>query len=175
MPAKGYKGTRRNNIISPKYHKKFCKEIGIEISYETHRQIIIDSNKLIVDILVEGEDGFRLPKGLGVMVVSKYKSKSDKKPIDWKNSNKFKKRIYLNNLHSYGYQVKIKWFRIDTTQLAHAAIYKFKAARTFARAVAAKTKETNASNYFIWKYEDYKQTSKLEVYMRKKFGDKTFD
>lgn len=162
MPAKGYK-FRRDNIIDVKFYKEFKEQHNIDIDYKTFKKIIITSNKKIADIIVDGNDGFRLPKGLGAITVSKYKS--SKKHIDWQNSNKFNKRIYHLNLHTYGYNFSIRWFKHNVTKLALVGIYKFKASRKLRRSVVKRAKDTQGSVYFDWQYRDFYQATKLERYL----------
>lgn len=165
MPAKGFKMTR-DNIISLKYYKDFIKLTGYDISYKDFKSVIVDTNKEIANIIVEGNDGFRLPKGLGAITVAKYKG--GEKRIDWVNTNKFKKRIYHINLHTYGYQFAIKWFKHDITQFGLSSVYKFKACRALRRAVVKRVKETQGSTYFEWRYSDFYHATKLERYLMKR-------
>lgn len=167
MPAKGYK-MERNNIIDLAFYKKFKAETGINIDYKTFKSVIVDSNEEIANIIIDGNDGFRLPKGLGAITVSKYKAKPHQKRIDWLNSNKFKKRIYHLNLHTYGYSFAIRWFKHDITKFGLAGIYKFKACRSLSRAVSKKAKETQGKQYFEWKFADFYESSRLERYLMRR-------
>jgi hypothetical protein len=166
MPHPGWKIPPRNNIVGAKYTKKFNKEEGLTIDYKLHKQIIVESNKIIADIIVKGEDGFRIPKGMGAWVVSKYKSTNY--TTDYGNTRKLGKWIKFLNLHTYGFQFKLKWFKIDVTHLAYQGVYKFKGARSLTRAIGAMAKKTNGKNYFEWQYHDFKKASKLEHYLIKK-------
>lgn len=169
MPAKGFQ-VSRENIISPLFAKKFTEETGIQVDYKTLRQIIIASNTKIADIITKGEDGFRIPKGMGIFVVGKYKPQ--KKGIDWLNTIKYGKRIYHNNLNTFSNMFKIKWYRIDVTQLFLSRVYKFRACRDLKRSVAAFAKQTNGSHYFEWAYKDFYEATRLERYMMKRNKNK---
>ena len=94
--------------------------------------------------------------------------KLDKKRIDWINSNKFNKRIYHVNLHSYGFSFAIKWFKHEITKLSIASVYKFKACRDLKRSVSKKGKETQGKQYFEWKYADFYQATRLERYLMRR-------
>lgn len=156
----------RDNIINLKYWKDFVKSSGIDIDYKTFKLVIVDSNKEIANIIIAGEDGFRLPKGLGAIAVAKYKT--NKKMIDWINTNKFKKRIYHLNLHTYGHSFAIKWFKHDITKLTLSALFKFKACRILKRSVSKKAKETQGKQYFEWKYSDFYEATRLERYLMRR-------
>lgn len=172
MPAKNWKGSK-NNILGKKYNKKFNEDTKLDISEKLQNQIIRASNQELANIIIAGEDGVRLPKGLGVIVVSKYKTK--KLAPDFHTSKKVGKKVYYTNLHTYGYQFKIKWYRVDSTMLAFGGIYKFKACRLLSRAVAAHGKKTNGSTYFSWEYADFKKQAALEAYMLKKFKKEKYE
>lgn len=165
MPAKGFR-TERDNIINLKFHKQFVEDTGINISYKDLKRIIVESNKEIANVIVAGDDGFKLPANLGVIVASKYKS--DKKMIDWKNSNLLKKRVYHLNLHTFGYNFDIRWFKFDVRQLAFSKVFKFTSCRSLSRAVSAFGKETNGSKYHEWKYSDFYNSTRLDKYLLKR-------
>lgn len=162
MPAKGYK-IKRENIISHEFVKEFNQKTGLNLDYKTVKNVIITSNQEISNIVIAGNNGFRLPKGLGIISVNKYKT--DKKSIDWVNSNKLGKRVYHLNMHSYSNMFTIKWFRIDVTKLYLQRVYKFRACRDLKRAVAKYGKETNGSKYFNWTYQDFYNVTRLERFL----------
>lgn len=153
MPAKG-KGLNsgpRDLIIDRKFYKQFIEETKIDIDYDTFRSTVIESNKLIADIVVNDDTGFKLPEQLGYLVVTKYTSK--KKPIDWINSKKLKKTIYLTNLHSFGYVYHIKWFKKNVANLKLKESFRIEPCREFKRNVAASVK--SGKQYHIWQKSDF--------------------
>lgn len=153
MPAKG-KGLNsgpRDLIIDRKFYKQFIEENKIDIDYNTFRDTIIESNKLIADIIVNDDTGFKLPEQLGYLVVTKYTSK--KRPIDWVNSKKLKKTIYLTNLHSFGYVHHIKWFKKNIANLKLKESFRIEPCREFKRNVAASVK--SGKQYHIWQKSDF--------------------
>jgi hypothetical protein len=165
MPSLGtkYRSGKREQIISKELHKRFQEENpSIEIDYNTFRTIIIESNKLIHDFVANSEDGFKLPAGLGYLVVTKYKSK--KKAIDWKNSNRLGKHVYFTNAHSLGYISHIKWYKSYIVDFYMARIYKFEPYRLLTRMVAKNTKE--GKKYHQWVNSDFwtnNKTKKLHL------------
>ena len=170
MPAKNFQKDRFN-IIDIKYHKQFVKETGIDIDYKTFKSVIVDSNASIANAIIKGNDGVRLPKGLGVIAVCKYKTKE--KAIDWKNSNEVGKRMYHNNLDTFQNMFKIKWFRIDITTLYTNKIFKFDPCRSLQRGVSKFAKETNGNKYFEWQSVDFYDATRLERYMLRRNTKKT--
>ena len=163
MPSKGYRRTR-NNVISEKFFNSIKKDSKLEIDYKTFQKIILESNSTIFDIVANEPTGFKLPEGLGYLVVTKYKS--NKKPIDWKNTHKYKKVIYLTNLHSFGYISHIKWCKFSIARFKYNEIYKFEPCRYLTRKVSANTKA--GVTYFNWQNSDFWSTSKLDrLYNRK--------
>lgn len=163
MPSKGFTYSR-NNVLSKTLYDKFIEDSGIDISYATFREIILESNQTIFDIICNDAEGFKIPENMGYWVVTKYKSK--KKATDWINSKKYKRAVYLTNLHSFGYIHHIKWCKFAIARFKFANIYKFEAARFLKRKVAKNVKEGKA--YFNWQNSDFWSTSKLDrMYNRK--------
>lgn len=165
MPSKGFH-YRRNNIITKKLHKKFLLETGLDIDYQTYKNIILDSNQVIFDTIANDPAGFKLPENLGYIIVTKYKT--DKKSTDWQNSKKYKKTIYHTNLHSFGKRGHIKWSKLAIARFKFNRIYKFKACRFLARKVSHNITE-NKVDYFTWKNTDFYSSSKLDRFYNKKF------
>lgn len=162
MPWKNYQ-KKRYNIIDVKYYKDFIKKTGIDIDYDTFKSVIVDSNKIMANTIIAGNDGVRLPKNLGAITVHKYKP--NKKAVDYKNTALLGKVIYHNNLNTLQHMFKIVWFRIDITKLYTSRIYKFDPSRNLKRSVSKFAQETNGSNYFEWKYQDFYEATRLERYM----------
>lgn len=153
MPALNthYTTGKRDLVIDKEFYEQFIKETNAKIDYATFREIILESNKLIADIIVNDDTGFKLPEQLGYLVVTKYQS--NKKPIDWINTRKFKRPIYLTNLHSFGFVHHIKWFKKYAANLKLKESYRIEPCREFKRNVAASVK--SGKQYHVWQKSDF--------------------
>jgi hypothetical protein len=166
MPSKGttYKTGKRNLIIDKKFCNSLREETGLDIDDKTIRSIILDSNDEIADLVVNGEEGFKLPENLGYIVVTKYKSK--RQPVDWVNSKKLRRKVLLTNLHSFGYVHHIKWFKIGATNFAFREVFRLEPARLIKRAVAKNVKSGKV--YHEWSNSDFWGHSKTLKKLYKK-------
>ncbi len=153
MPSLGtsYLTGKRDLILDKKFYQDLRESTGLEIDDKTIRKIILSSNQEITDTIVNYEEGFKLPENLGYIVITKYKS--SKKPIDWINTVKLKRKILLTNLHSFGYVHHIKWFKNGLTTFAFREIYKFVPVRLFKRAVSKQIK--SGKLYDTWSTSDF--------------------
>lgn len=159
MPAKDttLKNGPRDTVLSKEFYNKVVKKLGIDIDYKTFNKVIITSNEKIQEIVADEEGGFKIPENMGYLVVTKYKSK--KQPIDWVNSKKFKKPIYLPNLHSFGFIHHIKWFRMGLTiNFGTYDVYKFEPCREIKRRVSKNVKAYKV--YHTWETSDFWTSSK---------------
>jgi hypothetical protein len=165
MPAKGakYRSGKRDTIISKQLYKQFIQENpSLEVDYNTFRTIIMDSNEVIHDFVANSEDGFKLPAGLGYVVVTRYKSK--KKAVDWLNTKRLGKKVYHTNAHSLGYTSHIKWYKRYIVDFNNAQIYRLEPYRTLTRLIAKNTKE--GKKYHQWQASDFwtaNKTKKLNL------------
>ena len=157
MPSKPLLVGKRFNPITKNLRKRFIEETGEEVDFRTFCKIIHTTNLIIKNSIIEEEAGVKLPESLGNIIVVKYKSK--KVPTDWVNSVKFKRKIPLLNLHSFGYIYHIKWFKIGV-RCANIYIYKFIPYRILKRGVAKSVK--SGKKYFKWENTDLWSTTKLE-------------
>lgn len=159
MPAKGssYKSGKRNVILDKKFFNSLRETTGLDIDDDIIRQIVIESNLEIAESIKADDDGFKLPENLGYIVVTKYKSK--KKPVDWVNTHKYKKKIYLTNLHSFGYIHHIKWYKRGVTSFAFKDVYKLQPARLLTRDVAKSVK--SGKLYHSWSNDDFLSKNKI--------------
>lgn len=153
MPAKNSKGIagKRDTIITIKYFTKFKKDTGIDIDYKTFKDIIVSSNEKITECVIEDTTGFKLPQNLGFLVINKYQN-SDKS-VDYFNSRKYNKTIYLHNLHSFQFKYSIKWIKRGHTNCRATECYKLINFRKFKRAVAASIKA--GTQYHKWTNSDF--------------------
>lgn len=167
MPAKGYSYSR-DTVIDKELFDSFLiqyPEYKDQLDYNTFKDVILESNKNIAAIIINEDNGFKLPENLGYIAVTRYKSK--KKAIDWESTHKYKKRIYHNNLHTFGFSFKIRWYKAGIAKFRNNRIYKFDSCRTLSRAVAKMAKEGRM--YLEWKMADFWDASKLERSFRKQF------
>lgn len=159
MPAKNstLKNGPRDTIVNKEFYQRVIKKHKLDIDYKTFVEIINKSNEEIQTIISEDEGGFKVPEHMGYWVVTKYKSK--KQPIDWVNSKKLKKAIYLPNLHSFGFIHHIKWFRMGLTiNFGSFDAYKFEPCREIKRRVAKNVKQYKV--YHTWTTSDFWTSSK---------------
>lgn len=153
MPAAGttYITGNRDLIFSKDLYKKIREKYNISLTDKEIKNIILESNSEIASIVSDTGDSFKLPEGIGYLVVTKYKSK--KKPIDWKNSIRLKRKVLLPNLHSFGYIHHIKWFKRGVATFAFSDIYKIIPVRTLQRSVAHNIKAGKL--YDNWTISDF--------------------
>lgn len=166
MPNLGtaYKTGPRDLIVTKDFYNDFIKETNIKISYDIFRNIILESNKEIANMVANDDESFKLPENMGYVAVTKYKSK--KKPIDWKNSLLLGKRITLPNLHSFGYIYHIHWFKAGLATFAFKQIFKLEPCRLLKREVAKNAKE--GKEYNKWDTSDFWSKTKTLRYLKNK-------
>lgn len=81
--------------------------------------------KKMVDELIEGKL-VKLPHMLGVLGIIKMRN-TNHKPIDWKNTKKYKKIIRHLNLATDGYSYRLRWYKIGKfdARLRNGKVYCF--------------------------------------------------
>lgn len=169
MPAKNskLKVGERYNPLNKDLYRKFVEETGSKITFDTFVKIIRTTNEKIRIAAADEEAGVELPEKMGLLLVTKYKSK--KRPIDWAATNKLGTGVkvpYLN-LHSFGYTCHIKWVKIGMVNFKHNIIYKFEPYRLLKRHVAKNFK--SGKKYFKWENSDFLSSTKLERFYNKIF------
>ena len=68
--------------------------------------------------MFERSEGFKMPYGLGLIQIVKYRPKSftDRSlSVDYRASKEYDKRIYHLNEHSDGYKFRLYWSKIPRT------------------------------------------------------------
>lgn len=165
MPAKNttYKTGKRNLIFSKDLFDTIRKELNSDISDKEIRDIILDSNKVMSDIVSDSDDVLKLPENLGYIAVTKYKSK--KRPIDFHNTRLLKKTIPLLNLHSFNYIHHIKWFKRSDSQFGIKKVYKLEPTRELKRSVAKNCKAGKL--YSEWNHADFWNINKISKKFKK--------
>lgn len=158
MPAKnsGLKNGPRHNIVDPKFHRRFCQETGLKISYSDFTDIIHTSNEVIKQMIIDNPQGFRFPENMGLGCVTRYKPKAGKRSIDWKRSQELGTRVYHTNMHSFGYKPRIGWYAERLSRCRNLNIYKFVPERSLFRGVSHEVMK--GKTYNEYNYEHFKVT-----------------
>lgn len=166
MPAKGskYLLPNRDQVVDMDLWKRFKEKYESDISYKDFMTIIKASNKTIYDAVLEDERGFKFPHGLGYIAVTKYRTKT--KSIDWAATQKYNKKIYHLNLHSFGWCFHIKWFRTGICNFEFHKLYRMVPHRFLKRALSKNVRE--GKDYQEWQIKDYWDFNKLEKIYNKK-------
>lgn len=134
---------------------------SVTLSFEDYKRIIYTYNNLLVTHMLETGEMVKMPYGLGEIVVNKYKPKRYKKTkdgeeyinlaIDWVETKKQGKHVYLLNHHTEGYKFYWMW-NWWKSRIKLAFIWKLEMARVHSRALTAYLKKPNS------KYKDiYRQ------------------
>ena len=94
------------------------RTMPVEVDYSLYKRILDEMCVVILEHVLEGSEGFKMPYGLGFIQVGKYKPKTltDKSlSVDYKASKEYNKRIYHLNEHSDGYKYRLYWSKIPRT------------------------------------------------------------
>lgn len=134
---------------------------SVDLCYDNYKKIIYTYNSLLVKYMIETGLKIRMPYGLGEIVVNKYKPKRYKinkttgrevvnLAVDWQESRKIGKKVYLLNAHTEGYKFYFMW-NWWKTRIKMAFIWKFEMARVNSRLLASKIKLPNSKYKDIYK------------------------
>lgn len=97
----------------------YAKKEGAEqVPYLRFRAILDRFNELVSESILERSEGFKMPCGLGLISIVKYKPKgynSKSLSTDYKSSKEYNKRIYHLNEHSNGYKFRLYWSKLPYT------------------------------------------------------------
>ena len=94
------------------------RNVDIDVDYLTYKRILDCMCKVILNHVLNSSEGFKMPYGLGMIQIGKYKPKNyDSKSlsVDYKASKEYNKRIYHLNEHSDGYKFRLYWSKIPQT------------------------------------------------------------
>lgn len=94
------------------------KELKIEVEYDLYKRVLDTMCQVIQEIILERSEGFKMPYGLGLVQVCKYKPKTmtaKSLSVDYKASKEFNKKIYHLNEHTDGYKFRLYWSRLPQT------------------------------------------------------------
>ena len=94
------------------------KELPIEVDYGVYKRVLEEMCKVILEHVLNGSEGFKMPYGLGFIQIGKYLPKTlspDSLSVDYKLSKQYDKKIYHLNEHSDGYKYRLYWSKIPRT------------------------------------------------------------
>lgn len=142
-------------------YTKFCEDNpAVTLSFEHFKEIIYTYNSLIVTHMLETGEKVKLSYGLGELVVNKYKPKRYRLneegkevvnlPIDWVETKKMGKYVYLLNAHTEGYKYYWMW-NWWKTRIKHSYIWKFEMARCNSRLLKTYLRKPNSKYKDIYK------------------------
>ena len=119
--------TRKNKkkYTIPTINRGYVKKNDVELNYARYKRIIDEFNKVVKEEILERSQTFKMPYGLGVICIVKYKPKgyTDKSlSVDYKSSKEEGKRIYHLNEHSNGYKYRLYWSKVPKV---FSAMYKY--------------------------------------------------
>lgn len=94
------------------------KTLPIELDYLTYKRILSKMCEIILDAIFMRSEGFKMPCGLGLIQIGKYRPKTYTEKslsVDYKSSAEYGKRIYHLNEHSDGYKFRLHWSKVPRT------------------------------------------------------------
>lgn len=169
MPAKGSKLRygNRDFIFNEQVWKTLVEEKKINLSFSQCKKIVNTCNSNIAEVIMEENDGFKLPLGLGYICAVRFIPK--KPAIDWKatktNGGNF---VYFNNLSTFGYSVAITWFRVGrVSNISFNEIFKFKSCKKLSQQISKKFK--SGKMYSELTTSDFMEIGRLENFYNKKY------
>ncbi len=178
MPALGsvFKHGNRNYIFNKNFYlTNLVEKRKTELSFDDCKKIVEETNKIIADFVVDENDGFKLPFGLGYLVAGKYIPKNP--ATDWaktkqtftKDEIRAGKKVLHLNLHTFGYSCRAYWFRVGRiTSAKFHSVYMFKPYKTLSGAIS-KAFGSGRKLYSEWAITDFIEISRLENLMNKKY------
>lgn len=146
----------------------FCKlHPKVKITYKQFCSIIYKWNELFMNNLLDTGDRVKLPYGLGPLCVTKYRQTKYKKnkegiekislAINWVETKKLGKRVYITNFHTEGYKFYWAWVHREARFKCSFA-WRFKAARVHSRKLASYLKDSTNKHTNLYKqWVDYKR------------------
>ncbi len=173
MPAKGskYKYKHRNYILNLKFWRRLKNEKKLTLSYEQCRDILEKSEDIISAVIINENDGFKMPFGLGYIVVTKFISKKLAK--DWKKSKELGKDVYFTNLNTLGYSCRVSWYGFlhkSNKNFFFRDIYMFKTSEYLSKAISKAF--ASGKKYIEWDQADFVNKGRLEKFYQDKIKNK---
>ncbi len=166
MGAGKNKVSNRISYISRNAYKQFKEKYPQDTTtYEEFIAILKESNSTIRRYILDNPLGFKLPKNLGYVAVTKFKTQKDFVAVDWINTRRLKRLIPLTNFHSLGYAYKIDFYK--NNKMVPLRVYKINAHRIIKRMLAKKIKE-GYSEYINIDKNYFNQRFRIENLLNKK-------
>ena len=138
-------------------YKPFVDEnIDVEVSYSDFKAVLDSCNKFILETLQNSSEGFKMPYGLGYLIIVKYLPKeysSKSLSYDYKTSKQLNKKIYYLNEHSNGYKYRLYWSKLPKT---FSDRYKYQLMFT-------RQNKRNLAK-LIFKHKDYINVNDIQIY-----------
>ena len=138
-------------------YKPFVDEnIDVEVSYSDFKAVLDSCNKFILETLQNSSEGFKMPYGLGYLIIVKYLPKeysSKSLSYDYKTSKQLNKKIYYLNEHSNGYKYRLYWSKLPKT---FSDRYKYQLMFT-------RENKRNLAK-LIFKHKDYINVNDIQIY-----------
>ena len=138
-------------------YKPFVNEnIDVEVSYSDFKAVLDSCNKFILETLQNSSEGFKMPYGLGYLIIVKYLPKeysSKSLSYDYKTSKQLNKKIYYLNEHSNGYKYRLYWSKLPKT-FSDRYKYQLMFTRENKRNIAK----------LIFKHKDYINVNDIQIY-----------
>lgn len=147
---------KRSYTIYDMYKPFVNENIDVEVSYSDFKAVLDSCNKFILETLQNSSEGFKMPYGLGYLIIVKYlpKEYSDKSlSCDYKTSKQLNKKIYYLNEHSNGYKYRLYWSKLPKT-FSDRYKYQLMFTRQNKRDLAK----------LIFKHKDYINVNDIQIY-----------
>lgn len=163
MPSKNTPGKFGKKFVplNPSLWRRFMRETGVEIEYNTFKRIVNTNTQNIVESIINEPEGVQLPENMGCIVITKYKINANRKKrnLDFVNTLKLGKNVPLLNLHSFGYVYNIRWYK-NEVKVKNLKLFSLYKARPLKRGVAKAIKA--GANFFQWSASDLWNLTRLE-------------
>ena len=98
--------------------KDMYSTMPIDVDYSVYKRVLDEMCKIILEHMLERSEAFKMPYGMGLIQIVKYKPKTltaESLSVDYKTSKECDKRIYHLNEHSDGYKFRLYWSKIPRT------------------------------------------------------------
>lgn len=147
---------KQSYTIYDMYKPFMVENNNVDLLYSVFKTVLDSCNKLILETLQNASEGFKMPYGLGYLIIVKYlpKEYTDKSlSYDYKTSKQLNKKIYYLNEHSNGYKYRLYWSKIPKT---FSDRYKYQLMFTRAN-------KRNLAK-LIFKNKDYINVNDIQIY-----------
>lgn len=142
------------------YNEFLVRNSSSKITYDLFVKIIYAWNNALAKHILDTGVRIRIPYGLGLLTVTKYKPKKyriSKKgeqivnlPIDWLETKKQGKYVYHMNYETDGFNYYWYW-NCYSSHIKTPSIWKLEMARVHSRSLASILKKPNSTNKFLYK------------------------